>query len=94
MRKICVLTILFLITILSTYGSIIIRAESTFDVDTEIYSVYDSEFNLLFQKDLIEIGYQDEINEGKAVMYTVLENELIEPIEITITKKYTKFYQV
>lgn len=40
------------------------------------------------KKDLFEIGYQDEINEGKAVMYTVLENELIEPIEITITKKY------
>lgn len=39
-------------------------------------------------KELIEIAYQDEIKEGNAVMYTVLENELIEPIEITITKKY------
>ena len=39
-------------------------------------------------KDLIEIGYQDEIKEEKALMYTVLENDSIEPIEILITKKY------
>ena len=39
-------------------------------------------------KELIEIAYQDEIKEGNAKMFTVLENEFIEPIEITITKKY------
>lgn len=39
-------------------------------------------------KQLIEIAYQDEIKEGNATMFTVLENEIIEPIEITITKKY------
>ena len=39
-------------------------------------------------KQLIEIAYQDEIKEGNATMFTVLENEFIEPIEITITKKY------
>lgn len=77
MRKICVLTILFLITILSTYGSIIIRAESTFDVDTEIYSVYDSEFNLLFQKDLIEIGdgYVSNDNKFYEVVYVDKDNK-------------------
>lgn len=42
----------------------------------------------IISKELIEIGYQDEIKESKATMYTVLNNDTIEPIEIIITKKY------
>lgn len=49
--------------------------------------------NQIIKENLIETATQDEIVIGKAVMYTVLKDELIEEIDIKINKKFKQNQQ-
>lgn len=51
------------------------------------FGVFGKSYEVL-SKRMIETASQDEIIEGKAVMYTVLNEEKVEAIEIVITKIY------
>jgi len=51
-----------------------------------IYGLYGNYYSLPNDKMQIQVASQNEVNLGKAYIYTVLENQNIVPIEIDITK--------
>ncbi len=62
------------------------------NVETGIYGEFDESFKDILEKQSLNIGTRDEIETGKAYIYTVLEGNEIEKFEIEIIslKKQTK----
>ena len=53
----------------------LVFADIAFKTDTEVYSVYDEDFNLLFQKDLVEIGDEYLSNEFKLYEVVYIDSD-------------------
>ena len=69
LKRIVVLMILT-ITCFMLHHDNLVFADIVARVDTEVYSIYDEDFNLLFQKELVEVG--DEYLSNKFKLYEVV----------------------
>lgn len=56
-KRICMIVLVILFVVITNNNLFLVSAdEKLFVADTDIYTIYDQDFNVLFQKDIVEIG--------------------------------------
>lgn len=89
LKRKTIIIFMLLLSIFSCVSPLIVSADSElFSIDTEIYTIYDQDFNILFQKDFVEIG-----DNYLSKDYKFYEIVYVDDVKRTALAKFVKEYE-